>query len=196
MAITHDLLAQMRELWPDVECSNTVVLTDDYDQAVLDKGMNASLIGVHVYDRGKRRFTLVPKHLFNYHLLPGYMQMLQTPTPVVTADGVGYRLMIVHIKADDEYRLFVGDDKIRYFNEAGLPEEIRARLSMIRAAAEQYFKPVGVIAHDKSKLFGGYTNEEFPREFDDIGWQITPPPVVWYCVIVNEKLLDSLRGEP
>lgn len=103
--------------------------------------------------------------------------------------------MVSYTVTTDEYRMFVGDDLVRYFNGSDLPNEIRSRLAIIRAAGEKYFRD-SYVSHTETELTAGFTNACFPPEFNDIGWQITPPPFVWYCVVIPEKLLDSLRGEP
>ena len=95
-----------------------------------------------------------------------------------------HRVPITYINGN--YEVFVGDSQIRIFNDDSLPDVIKARLAMIKAANTE---PPTV---DPILIAKAYDHPPDSKMFE-IGWQ---PCEGLYVVVIPTKDLTYLRGEP
>ena len=83
-------------------------------------------------------------------------------------------------KKDDSYEVFINDYYVRLFTEQTLPDEIKSRLTMIKAAGKDLYP----IDHS---IYNTTPHEEM-RE---IGWAKVND---MYCVVLSKDTLSKLRG--
>jgi len=95
-----------------------------------------------------------------------------------------HRVPITYINGN--YEVFVGDSQIRIFNDDSLPDVIKARLAMIKAANTE---PPTI---DPILIAKAYDHPPDSKMFE-IGWQ---PCEGLYVVVIPTKDLTYLRGEP
>ena len=110
-------------------------------------------------------------------------------------DSNYYRVMVEQV--DTTYTIHTGDNMMRILKEFELPKEIRTKLTMIKAyESREENKTVEVDGMFIWSTMELYLNQDFPPEFNDIGWRCRSGPREFYCVITTAETLDSLRGEP
>ena len=88
--------------------------------------------------------------------------------------------MIVGISDDDNYLIYADDGLLRVFTEQTLPDEIKSKLTMIKAAGKDLYP----IDHS---IYNTTPHEEM-RE---IGWAKVND---MYCVVLSKDTLSKLRG--
>lgn len=88
--------------------------------------------------------------------------------------------MIVGISDDDNYLIYAADGLLRVFTDETLPDEIKSRLTMIKAAGKDLYP----IDHS---IYNTTPHEEM-RE---IGWAKVND---MYCVVLSKDTLSKLRG--
>lgn len=94
-----------------------------------------------------------------------------------------HRVPITYLNGN--YEVFVGDNQIRIFTEEDLPDIIKARLSMIKAAN------VDPATNDPILIAKAYDHPPNSEMFE-IGWQ---PCEGLFVVVIPTKDLTYLRGQ-
>jgi hypothetical protein len=108
-------------------------------------------------------------------------------TPVVHKTLSGLHRVSLR-EEDGEYQLQVDDHYVRRYDANTLPDEIKVRLSMIKAI------PSLIVFTDEELYFNSflfYDNKHSP-DLDDVGWRVTKD---LYCLVLPTTLLNKLKGE-
>ena len=95
-----------------------------------------------------------------------------------------HRVPVVNISG--KYEVYVGDNFIRLYDADDLPEIIKSRLTMIRAATEE--PPRHLSVETIGEIYSGNPNSPL----FDIGWWVTKE---LFIVVIPTKELTYLRGE-
>ena len=101
-------------------------------------------------------------------------------TPVVSQYNPNLYRVIVGISDDDNYLIYADDGLLRVFTEQTLPDEIKSKLTMIKAAGKDLYP----IDHS---IYNTTPHEEM-RE---IGWAKVNG---MFCVVLPKETLTKLRG--
>ena len=101
-------------------------------------------------------------------------------TPVVSQYNPNLYRVIVGISDDDNYLIYADDGLLRVFTEQTLPDEIKSKLTMIKAAGKDLYP----IDHS---IYNTTPHEEM-RE---IGWAKVNG---MFCVVLSRETLGKLRG--
>lgn len=111
------------------------------------------------------------------------MQTKLTPVQHATLSD-HHRVPVAHINGN--YEVYVGDNLIRYYTPDELPDDIKAKLTMIRAATvEPVAVPSGYLIRDVYECRPDHPLYE-------IGWMVTP---TLYVVVIPSKDLTYLKGQ-
>lgn len=84
----------------------------------------------------------------------------------------------------DQYRLCLGKNKYRYFNDDTLPSEIKSTLGMINA-----FPPKDVPIWEVDSV-NAYINNQDPK-LDTVGWRVSR---YLYMLILARTTMEDLHG--
>ena len=99
--------------------------------------------------------------------------------PVVSQYNPNLYRVIVS-KKDDDYEIFISDYYVRLFTEASLPDEVKSKLTMIKAAGK-----------DPYPIDHSIYNTTPHEEMREIGWAKVNE---MFCVVLSRDTLSKLRG--
>ena len=102
-------------------------------------------------------------------------------TPVVSQYNPSLYRVIVGINQDNNYQIFADDGLLRIFTDTTLPDEVKSKLTMIKAAGK-----------DPYPIDHSIYNTTPHEEMREIGWSKVNG---MYCVVLSKDALDKLRGE-
>lgn len=122
---------------------------------------------------------------------------MESYAPIVSQhDSDLYRVLMD--ERNDKYTIHTGDNMFRILASGDLPDEIKSKLSMIKAyepkvdiGMEWNQVSTTTITTSPFNPISLYSST-FPPEFDDVGWKCVTGQ---YCVILTHETLASLRGE-
>ena len=123
---------------------------------------------------------------------------MESFAPIISQhDSDLYRVLMD--ERNDKYTIHTGDNMFRILASNDLPDEIKSKLSMIKA-----YEPKADVSMDiwtqvatsaiSQSIYSPISlySSTFPPEFDDVGWKCVTGQ---YCVILTHETLASLRGE-
>ena len=112
------------------------------------------------------------------------MQTKLTPVqhPLLTDH---HRVPVAFIESN--YEVYVGDNLIRYYTPDDLPDEIKSKLTMIRAATIE-----SVAIPSSGSLLRDVYECRPDHPLYEIGWMVTPS---LFVVVIPSKHLTYMKGE-
>lgn len=115
----------------------------------------------------------------------GRVSMLGNLSPVT--HPINPSLYRVPLKREsDRCILYVADNFVRNFTHESLPDEIKAKLTMIVAASYTDVRDWAIYNTDV------YIPTHPIKGFKEIGWQVSDS---YFCICMSRELLEKLRGE-